>query len=173
MSSRKKKLALVTWFGSYVTGSNYGTSLQSFALLRKLSDLGYEVCIVPEREASDWKTLRVRPEYFLHLIATCSPFGLAKQAIQKIGDGRGSHTQGYNYDAAWYAQGHNISMQEDVVHPISVEMDSRAVVKTEQRMCGIVPRGLTFIGNKMPAFQRIITLSGKVAEMVCPILFRV
>ena len=35
----KKRITLVTWLG----GGNYGTSLQSFALHRKLQDLGYSV----------------------------------------------------------------------------------------------------------------------------------
>lgn len=37
-----KKIELVTWIG----GGNYGTSLQSFSLHRKLEDLGYETSIV-------------------------------------------------------------------------------------------------------------------------------
>ena len=37
-----KNIVLVTWIG----GGNYGTSLQSFALHRKLADLGYKTSIV-------------------------------------------------------------------------------------------------------------------------------
>ena len=37
-----KNVVLVTWIG----GGNYGTSLQSFALHKKLSDLGYKTSIV-------------------------------------------------------------------------------------------------------------------------------
>lgn len=42
MSKVKKKIGLVTWLG----GPNYGTVLQSYALYRKISELGYDVKII-------------------------------------------------------------------------------------------------------------------------------
>lgn len=39
---KKIKIALVTWLGT----GNFGTSLQSYALHKKLEDLGYDVCIL-------------------------------------------------------------------------------------------------------------------------------
>lgn len=38
MRKERKKIAIVTWLDS----KNYGTSLQAFALYRKLQDLGYD-----------------------------------------------------------------------------------------------------------------------------------
>lgn len=78
-----KKVIVVTWYGTIATGSNYGTSLQSYALQKKLTDLGYDAVILPERQDSDLVTLKVRPEYFIWLLANCNPFVLLRQLVQK------------------------------------------------------------------------------------------
>ena len=79
-----KKVIVVTWYGTIATGSNYGTSLQSYALQKKLADLGYDAIILPERQESDLVTLKVRPEYYIWLLANCNPFVLLRQLVQKV-----------------------------------------------------------------------------------------
>lgn len=46
--SKKKNIAIVTWLGN----GNYGTSLQSFALHKKLQVLGYNVCFLKYVQSS-------------------------------------------------------------------------------------------------------------------------
>lgn len=42
MKKKEKKIMLVTWLG----GGNFGTSLQSFALTKKLNTMGYYCCFL-------------------------------------------------------------------------------------------------------------------------------
>ena len=67
-----KRITLVTWLG----GGNYGTSLQSFALHRKLQDLGYTVTFCagcPKKF-----TVKNKIKYLLEL------FGINLSSIKKI-----------------------------------------------------------------------------------------
>ena len=48
-----KRLSIITWVGS----ANYGTSLQCFALYKKLNNMGYEVaCLRPFEQPFTWKS---------------------------------------------------------------------------------------------------------------------
>lgn len=67
-SKHRKRICIVTAYGLGEGRYNYGTSLQSFALLNKLLSLGYDAAILPERLSSDFITLITRPGYFLNFI---------------------------------------------------------------------------------------------------------
>lgn len=68
ISKHRKRICIVTAYGLGEGRYNYGTSLQSFALLNKLRGLGYDAAILPERSSSDFVTLITRPGYFLNFI---------------------------------------------------------------------------------------------------------
>lgn len=87
-----------------------------------------------------------------------------------FGDGRGVHTCGYCYDAVHYLDRWDGDVE--IAHPTSVAIDARAVALTECRMCGILPRGLTVVGLKIPESVSCISGIGKMLEFVWPCLFR-
>lgn len=89
-----------------------------------------------------------------------------------FGDERGSHTQGYNYDAVHYCDVWD--GEYPLVHPTSgVCLDRNAVLLTERRMCGILPRGLTFLGSVVQSLRPLLNAVGCAMEKVAPILFRI
>lgn len=49
-TSKKKYIGIITWLGT----GNFGTSLQSYALHRKLEEMGYRVCFVPYFNAASF-----------------------------------------------------------------------------------------------------------------------
>lgn len=64
------KIVLVTWLST----GNYGTGLQSYALHKKLQEMGYDVCILPFFALSDFtltakikKVVRYYPKYYAKL----------------------------------------------------------------------------------------------------------
>lgn len=64
-----KRICIVTWFGS----GNYGTTLQSFALHKKLKDLGYNVNILKEFNLS-----HKRQNYFRYILNILGLLSFAK-----------------------------------------------------------------------------------------------
>ncbi len=85
-------------------------------------------------------------------------------------DKRGMHTQGYCYDAVHYSD--VWGGDESLRHPMAVEPDFAAIRKTERRMCGIVPRSLTYLGASVSCLSELLTAIGCAVEHVAPWLFR-
>lgn len=87
-----------------------------------------------------------------------------------LGDSRGVHTVGYCYDDVCYRDVWN--GDEEIVHPRNVALDDKAVSLTERRFCGIFPRGLTYLGSKLPWTRKACDCVGRVGEATLPVLFR-
>ena len=88
-----------------------------------------------------------------------------------IADENATHTGGYNYYAGRYAECGHIDFP--LVHPKSVVCDEWADRRREQMEGAIFPRGLTWLGCKFPALFPLLSMIGRVAEKIAPILFRV
>jgi len=81
-----------------------------------------------------------------------------------------THTGGYNYYADRFTSHGKISFP--LVHPSKVVCDEWAD-RTRERMEGaIFPRGLTWLGSKIPALCPLLTWCGKITEKYAPFLFR-
>ena len=87
-----------------------------------------------------------------------------------FGDLRGSHTQGYCFDDVYSK---DIWLGEKINHPIEVSKDANAVKKTEKRMCGVLPRGLTYMGAKVPIIRPLLSTIGVMLEKLFPMLFQI
>ena len=87
-----------------------------------------------------------------------------------IADTRATHTGGYIYwGKDWSKAG---SVDFPLVHPKEVVCDDAADRLRERMEGAIFPRGLTWIGAKIPCLCGLMTFIGKIAEKVAPILFR-
>ena len=96
----------------------------------------------------------------MRLIANCG-----------VADERATHTGGYVYwGKDWGLTG---SLQYPFVHPSDISCDHRADFLREKIEGASVPRALTFVGSKFHFFRHALTVIGKCAERICPILFRI
>ena len=87
-----------------------------------------------------------------------------------LDDARATHTGGYIYwGKEWGKAG---SIEFPLVHPAIVTCDKKADWIRERMEGAIFPRGLTWIGAKMPCLSRVMTFFGEVAEKIAPFLFR-
>lgn len=80
-----------------------------------------------------------------------------------------THTGGYNYYAPRLAKAGSIDFP--LVHPKDVVCDEWADRRREQMEGAIFPRGLTWLGCKIPCLCPVLTLVGRIAESFCPFLF--
>lgn len=80
-----------------------------------------------------------------------------------------THTGGYNYYAPRFAKSGSIDFP--LVHPKDVVCDEWADRRREQMEGAIFPRGLTWLGCKIPCLCPVLTLVGRIAERFCPFLF--
>ncbi len=69
-----KKICIVTWLGT----GNFGTSLQSYALHRKLEEMGYDVCVLSYFNYSDF-TVLTKIKKFLRY-----PIQYAKNILKRL-----------------------------------------------------------------------------------------
>ena len=59
-----------------------------------------------------------------------------------------------------------------LAHPAAVAPDVKADDRTERIMMGIVPRGIIWLGNKLPRFCRpLLTLAGRLVRSIAPFSF--
>lgn len=83
-----------------------------------------------------------------------------------------THTGGYDFFEQDFSTAGSIEFP--IVHPAEIAADSVADDITERFICGLVPRGLIFIGNYLPRWgQRFITIVGHWAIRNFPWLFQV
>ena len=80
-----------------------------------------------------------------------------------------THTGGYNYYAPRFAKSGSIDFP--LVHLKDVVCDEWADRRREQMEGAIFPRGLTWLGCKIPCLCPVLTLVGRIAESFCPFLF--
>lgn len=85
-------------------------------------------------------------------------------------DAAATHTGGYNYYAPRFAKCG--SLEFPLVHPKDVVCDEWADRRRERMEGAIFPRGLTWLGCKVPCLCLALTLVGKITERVFPFLFR-
>ncbi len=91
---------------------------------------------------------------------------------QGIGLVASTHTGGYDFFAGEFSTAGAISFP--LVHPTCVAPDSAADDRTERIVTGIFPRGLIWIGNRLPrCCCPALTLMGKMVRAVAPFLFEV
>ena len=87
-----------------------------------------------------------------------------------IDDARATHTGGYVYwGKDWSKAG---SIDFPLVHPDDIVCDEAADRLRERMEGAIFPRGLTWIGAKLPCLCDCMTFIGRVAEKVAPFVFR-
>lgn len=81
-----------------------------------------------------------------------------------------THTVGYNYYSKnWIRSG---TLAFPLVHPQAVVCDEWADRRREQMEGAIFPRGLTWLGCKVPHLAPFLSAVGGFAEKLAPILFR-
>lgn len=85
-------------------------------------------------------------------------------------DAAATHTGGYNYYAPRFAKAGKMSFP--LVHPKDVVCDEWADRRREQMEGAIFPRGLTWLGCKMPCLCPVLSVIGQMSERVMPFLFR-
>ena len=91
-------------------------------------------------------------------------------ANQGIGLEASTHTGGYDFFAKDFSTAGEMSFP--LVHPERVEPDIQADNRAERIMMGILPRGLTWFGSKLPRCCRpVLTLIGRGIRNVAPFLF--
>ena len=81
-----------------------------------------------------------------------------------------THTGGYNYYAPRFAKAGRLAFP--LVHPSSVICDEWADRRREQMEGAIFPRGLTWLGCKVPRLAPFLSAVGGLVEKLAPILFR-
>ena len=87
-----------------------------------------------------------------------------------IDDARATHTGGYVYwSNDWSKAG---SIEFPLVHPEDIVCDEAADRLRERMEGAIFPRGLTWIGAKLPCLCGCMTFIGKVTEKVAPFVFK-
>ena len=87
-----------------------------------------------------------------------------------LADDRATHTGGYIYwGKDWSKAG---TIEFPLVHPSEAVCDDAADRLRERMEGAIFPRGLTWIGAKIPCLCGLMTLIGRVAEQIAPFLFR-
>lgn len=82
-----------------------------------------------------------------------------------------THTGGFSYDQ--YLFGRSFAMKFPLVHPKTVERDDASDRREEYRSFAWLPRILTVVGLRMGAAGRAICAAARMAERICPALFRV
>lgn len=91
-------------------------------------------------------------------------------ANKGVDDTRATHTGGYVYwGKDWSKAG---SIEFPLVHPKEFVCDDAADRLRERIEGAIFPRGLTWIGAKVPCLCGLMTFIGRVAEKVAPFLFK-
>lgn len=80
-----------------------------------------------------------------------------------------THTGGYNYYAPRFARAGRLEFP--LVHPSEVECDESADRRRERMDGAIFPRGLTWLGCKLPRLIPVLSLVGRLAERYLPFLF--
>ena len=87
-----------------------------------------------------------------------------------LADDRATHTGGYIYwGKDWSKAG---AIEFPLVHPSEVVCDDAADRIRERIEGAIFPRGLTWIGAKIPCLCGLMSIIGRVAERIAPFLFR-
>lgn len=81
-----------------------------------------------------------------------------------------THTGGYNYYASRFANAGSLDFP--LVHPSEVVCDEWADRRRERMEGAIFPRGLTWLGCKLPQFSQLLSWFGRIVERMAPILFR-
>jgi len=81
-----------------------------------------------------------------------------------------THTGGYNYYASRFAR--RYALKFPLVHPAEIVCDEWADRRREQMEGAILPRGLTWLGSKVPRLCPLLTAIGRVIERLAPILMR-
>lgn len=81
-----------------------------------------------------------------------------------------THTNGYNYYAGRFVMSGVID--SPIAHPTAVVCDEWADRRRERMEGAIFPRGLTWLGSKMPWLCPLLSAAGKIVERIAPILFR-
>ena len=81
-----------------------------------------------------------------------------------------THTGGYDFYADEFSTCGHVDFP--LIHPTEVIADKMADDRTERIVMGIIPRGLTFVGNKVPiCIRSLITTFGKLLYRLLPRLF--
>lgn len=81
-----------------------------------------------------------------------------------------THTAGYNYFSDhWQRLG---KLEFPLVHPPEVVCDEWADRRREQMEGAILPRGLTWLGSKVPRLCPLLTALGHAVERLAPIFMR-
>lgn len=88
-----------------------------------------------------------------------------------IADAAATHTGGYNYYAERFSK--SKALHFPLVHPSEVKCDEWADRRRERMEGAIFPRGLTWLGCKLPILCPWLSFVGRVAEKIAPILFRI
>lgn len=85
-------------------------------------------------------------------------------------DSTATHTAGYNYYGRDYLSAEE--MRFPLVHPTSIAADEKADYLRERMEGAIFPRGLTWLGCKLPSLSTSLSWLGDFARKIAPILFR-
>jgi len=88
-----------------------------------------------------------------------------------IAENRATHTGGYDYWGKDLCRTGSLCFP--LVHPSEISRDRRADILREKIEGAIFPRALTFIGTKFHFLRKLLTLTGRCIERICPILFRI
>lgn len=92
--------------------------------------------------------------------------------VANIGHVSGAtHTSGYTYDAHSFLN--KGTVQFPLVHPEAILADEKADRLHGNRHAGYFPRGLTFVGAKLPFLRPAIDNVGHALERIAPLLFRI
>jgi hypothetical protein len=85
-------------------------------------------------------------------------------------DVRATHTGGYVYWGKDWSRTGTIGFP--LVHPTHIHVDEHADYLRERMEGALLPRGLTWVGAKIPAIASLMTLIGQGIERVMPFLMR-
>ena len=87
-----------------------------------------------------------------------------------LADNRATHTGGYVYWGKDWSR--TCTLNWPLVHPKEVVCDNAADRLRERMEGAVLPRGLTWIGAKVPCLSGLMSCIGKTAEKIAPFLFR-
>ncbi len=88
-----------------------------------------------------------------------------------VADARATHTGGYVYWGKYWSRADRLSFP--LVPPPDVVCDYEADLLRERMEGAVLPRGLTWMGAKMPCLSGLLSGMGGLVEKVAPFLFRI
>ncbi len=85
----------------------------------------------------------------------------------------GENTNGYDYDQTWIEDVQENLFDDELRHPQRIGIDRTRITAEDKRKFGIVPRGFTWIGSRIPQSVPFCNWFGHRLERAFPRLFRI